>query len=126
MSGRQLDVEETLECARLCLGSEAKSSFEGNRCLGELACGFRKNHGAAQFPEFSPVISLGSLYAVEAASDGVAEPCFPLSQSPSLGCSVDVLPQGRDSSGEYVEAKARGHSPGALPGVTASLPLSTW
>lgn len=25
LSGRQLDIEETLECARLCLGSEAKS-----------------------------------------------------------------------------------------------------
>lgn len=42
MSGRQLDIEETLECARLCLGSEAKSGFEGNRSLGELSCGFRK------------------------------------------------------------------------------------
>lgn len=42
LSGRQLDIEETLECARLCLGSEAKSGFEGNRSLGELSCGSRK------------------------------------------------------------------------------------
>lgn len=67
---------------------------------------------------------------MEAASEGVAEPChtrhFPPSQSPSLGCSVDVLPRGRGSSEEHVEAQARGHSPGALPGVTASLLLSTW
>lgn len=49
---------------------------------------------------------------MEAASEGVAEPChtrhFPPSQSPSLGCSVDVLPRVRGSSEEHVEAQAGG------------------
>lgn len=49
---------------------------------------------------------------MEAASDGVAEPChtrcFSRSQSLSLGCSVDVLPRGGGSSEEHVEAEVRG------------------
>lgn len=33
ISGRQLEIEETLEWTRLCLGSRAKSVFEAPRCF---------------------------------------------------------------------------------------------
>lgn len=33
ISGRQLEIEETLEWTRLCLGSEAKSVFEAPQCF---------------------------------------------------------------------------------------------
>lgn len=33
ISGGHLDTEETFECTRLCLGSEAKSGFEALLCV---------------------------------------------------------------------------------------------
>lgn len=70
MSGRQLDIEETLECARLCLDSEAKLVLRRTALWGNCPVDLggkkvrlditRVQHGSLGFHP-SPVTWLGSL-----------------------------------------------------------------